>query len=656
MGKEKKHKKDSSSKKGKKKHKSEKSSHSKRDRSPSSASEGEGMWVEKPAVVEIPQAQQEEAGGPSLPAVAQREDWMTDVQDFSSFGQKRRIEEVEKEETEKDREEKRRKAIRAERELNPYFKEGGSGVLDEPGATNLPTEDKPAPTGRSYEYGDNGANWRMMKLKRVYETAEAEGRSVQDVAMERYGSLEDFEEAKAERAFLDDRRSQKGRERRDDGYRPTVRSGASFQRPSEDNSRRAGRTESSRSSKAEDPAISSRAASTRPATVTSSAPAPPPTRIPSALPRNTPPTSNTQKVLSKDELNKLQSRVLKAKLMGLPDADALEKEYEGEKRRAEERGQVEKDTHDEHGNRLRYSAEEDKLGLNDLIMQERMASGADYDDVMANRIAGDVTFKNDLDYMDDSADRLSHKKSRTEEQKRARAVQDFRRSQSAQAKCSFCFQEEQKPRAQIAALGTKVYLAMPEVISMVPGHCLIVPVEHVLTTLECDDDAWDEIRNFQKCLIQMFSAENKGVIFMEQVINFKWQKHAVIECIPVPMEKWEDAPAYFKEAILSSEEEWSQHQKVIDTGKNGVRRSMVKNLPYFHVWFDPNRGYGHVIEGQEWREWFGREVIGSMLELPPDKWRRPRRMDPAVAGPRLKDFLGKWKPYDWTAMLDGGEY
>lgn len=26
------------------------------------------------------------------------------------------------------------------------------------------------------------------------------------------------------------------------------------------------------------------------------------------------------------------------------------------------------------------------------------------------------------------------------------------------------------------------------------GHCLIVPMQHCLSTLECDDDAWDEIR------------------------------------------------------------------------------------------------------------------------------------------------------------------
>jgi hypothetical protein len=49
-----------------------------------------------------------------------------------------------------------------------------------------------------------------------------------------------------------------------------------------------------------------------------------------------------------------------------------------------------------------------------------------------------------------------------------------------------------------------------------------------------------------KCLIQMFADEDRGVIFMETVINMKWNNHTVIECIPIPWDLAQDAPAYFK--------------------------------------------------------------------------------------------------------------
>lgn len=49
-----------------------------------------------------------------------------------------------------------------------------------------------------------------------------------------------------------------------------------------------------------------------------------------------------------------------------------------------------------------------------------------------------------------------------------------------------------------------------------------------------------------KCLIQMFAEEDLGVIFMETVINIMKNYHTVIECIPIPWDLAQDAPAYFK--------------------------------------------------------------------------------------------------------------
>jgi Protein similar to CwfJ C-terminus 2 len=104
----------------------------------------------------------------------------------------------------------------------------------------------------------------------------------------------------------------------------------------------------------------------------------------------------------------------------------------------------------------------------------------------------------------------------------------------------------------------------------------------------------------------MMHAQGKGVIFMEQVINYKWHRHAVIECIPVPHNFADDAPAYYKEALLACEEEWAHHKKVIVTD-SGYRRCLTSKLPYFHVWFHPDRGMGHIIEEpKSWEPWFGK--------------------------------------------------
>ena len=110
-----------------------------------------------------------------------------------------------------------------------------------------------------------------------------------------------------------------------------------------------------------------------------------------------------------------------------------------------------------------------------------------------------------------------------------------------------------------------------------------------------------------KTLMQMFAAQDKGVVFYETVIGLKQQRHTFIEAIPLPWSLCDDCPAYFRvsrkrvcslfqllkrsglqEGILAAESEWSTNKRLIDFSKRpgGFRRSMVPDLPYFMVHFD----------------------------------------------------------------------
>lgn len=150
----------------------------------------------------------------------------------------------------------------------------------------------------------------------------------------------------------------------------------------------------------------------------------------------------------------------------------------------------------------------------------------------------------------------------------------------------------------------------------------------------------------------MFHEKGQGVVFMETVINLRSQRHTVIEAIPMPFGDYQDAPAYFKEAILACDEEWSQHKKLIDTSDRGFRYSLVKNLPYFHVWYGLDKGYGHVIENSaKFPHWFGKEIIAGMLDLGPELWRKPRYHHQAENHQRVQEFLKSWEKWDWTAAL-----
>jgi hypothetical protein len=235
------------------------------------------------------------------------------------------------------------------RELNIQLKEGKS-------SDNYPAHALPKPTTP----GGPGSHWRMMKLKRVYETAEEEGRTVEEVALERYDSIEAFNEAREERQLLDDREARKfGRrsdagtshsERREreggqerwmfsdigEGSRPSSRT--SFRRPGGPDDSAPSTPQQSRTSAplpSTGPPANKRLETLR-LSRNSSSPqmSNPSTPIPTVL---TPPVGGgtRPRALSPSSLNKLQARVLRAKLMNAPDADKLEKQYAEEAEKAQ---------------------------------------------------------------------------------------------------------------------------------------------------------------------------------------------------------------------------------------------------------------------------------------------------------------------------------
>lgn len=72
---------------------------------------------------------------------------------------------------------------------------------------------------------------------------------------------------------------------------------------------------------------------------------------------------------------------------------------------------------------------------------------------------------------------------------------DYKQTQKALASCNFCYGEDDSlPRAPVIAMGTRVFLSCTLNNELIKGHCLIVPIQHYMNTLEGDDDVWDEIR------------------------------------------------------------------------------------------------------------------------------------------------------------------
>lgn len=493
-----------------------------------------------------------------------------------------------------------------------------------------------APAG--YTFGDAGSQWRLTKLKRVYEAAKDAGKTVEEVAIERYGDLASFDAAREEEIEMS-RRDMYGTDRRDFKDAPT-------------GSLHAERLEKEAAQAATDAAERSKYEPTEPIQPAApSAPAP-------------------QK-LDQTALNKMRAQLMKAQLRGDPSAASLETAYNAALAASRAAPQSEVILTAMHSRQLAgldsrpvttnkgKLIESSDMSLDDMVREERRTKGISAGTEFAQRISRDAKFTDNLDYLDENASKLATRIQKNEIDIKNMAINEFQKMSRVLDQCPLCEQDGKAPVAPVVSLATRTYITLPTEPEVVKGGAMIVPIAHKTNMLECDDDEWEEVRNWMKSLTRYYAAQSPplGVIFYESASAPHRRQHAAITAVPLPPDLAAQAPAFFKEAVLAADEEWAQHKKLIDTtgkGKYGFRKSLVKEMPYFHVWYTLDGGLGHIVEDE--KRWprgdrFAREIIGGMVGVERDVWGKEgkwKRGDRRVDG-----FRKGWEEWDWSKVLYG---
>ena len=78
-------------------------------------------------------------------------------------------------------------------------------------------------------------------------------------------------------------------------------------------------------------------------------------------------------------------------------------------------------------------------------------------------------------------------------------------------------------------------------------------MQHELATRTVENNVWEEIRNFKRCLIMMFAKQGRDVVFLETVLGLAQQRrHCLIDCVPLPQQIAKQAPLYFKKVFSLS--------------------------------------------------------------------------------------------------------
>ncbi|TNN01926.1 hypothetical protein fugu_011308 [Takifugu bimaculatus] len=308
------------------------------------------------------------------------------------------------------------------------------------------------------------------------------------------------------------------------------------------------------------------------------------------------------------------------------------------------------ETHVE-GQRVRYFQDDDQVGLKEMVRREKMSSSQDQN-ALYSRMAAKMMGKTDgdnytLDDMFVSSVAQEEGEGREEERMRNRAIRESRRMAASMDKCQHCFSSQELQKHLVVAIGSKVYLSLPAGVSMAEGHCLICPLQHHCCATALDEDVWSEIQLFRRSLVQMFKSQDLDCVFMETHIYPRQQRHMVLECVPLPRELGDMAPIYFKKAIMECDDEWAMNKKVVDLSAKDIRRSVPRGLPYFAVDFGLQGGFAHVIENEEmFPHYFGKEVVGGMLDLEPRRWRKLIKENFDDQRKKVLQFSQWWKPFD----------
>ncbi|KAL6471894.1 hypothetical protein MHYP_G00205440 [Metynnis hypsauchen] len=284
------------------------------------------------------------------------------------------------------------------------------------------------------------------------------------------------------------------------------------------------------------------------------------------------------------------------------------------------------------GERVRYFEDDDGVDLREMVRREKMSSAADQN-ALYSRMAGKDGDNYTLDDMFVSSAWLRRERAGLDEEAPAQAELWRRRADwaSRMEKCPHCFTNPELPKHLIIAIGAKVYLSLPNSVSLTEGHCLIAPAAATTApSTGLDEDVWNEIQLFRRTLVRVFEAQDLDCVFLETHMSPKRRLHLLYECVPLPRELGDTAPIYFKKALMECDEEWAMNKKLVDLSSKNIRQAVPRGLPSFP-------------------HYFGKEVLGGMLDLEPRRWRKPIRENfDDQRKKKVLQFSQWWKPFDCT--------
>lgn len=328
------------------------------------------------------------------------------------------------------------------------------------------------------------------------------------------------------------------------------------------------------------------------------------------------------KINSKDPPQKSKQEQDKI-VLTLPTASGMNrpiKEEETRERHVDKKKRKKIETH-EGGERTKYYPDDGKYDIKQMFEHEKYSDGRDQDIEFAKAMSK-VKESQQTDMADIFSDVIRKDKG-IKSDERDEAVREAQKMEKILDTCNKCFDSPKMTKDLVVFVGKTIYLAIPYYEALIPHHLTISAIQHVPCVTMIDEEVWEEFKSLKKALTKFFFDRNEDVVFFETVKYLNRRPHMEVQMIA--SKEFETIQFYFKKAIQESETR-TLNKKLVDikSDKN-IRSSIPRGLPYFWIDFG-NTGMAHVIENQEdFPSNFAQEIIGGMLNLDVNRWRRPRK-------------------------------
>ncbi|QCD80291.1 hypothetical protein DEO72_LG2g612 [Vigna unguiculata] len=221
-----------------------------------------------------------------------------------------------------------------------------------------------------------------------------------------------------------------------------------------------------------------------------------------------------------------------------------------------------------------------------------------------------------------------------------------RRPGSGRSKeCWFCLSSPNVETHLIVSIGENYYLALAKG-PLVEDHALIIPVEHMPSTLSMSSESEIELSRFQNSLKNYCRLQEKEVIFFEWV-SIRGT-HANLQAIPIPSSKAVMAEKVFNlaaqklgfEFVAKTFDSISDGRKFLKTQIDGGSSLFYAQVPGGKILLH------HVEKNEKFPAQFGREVMAGLLNMADNADWRNHKHSKDEETKIVKNFKSRFQEYD----------